>query len=1561
MATVSIAPSDLPLEQLSLYHASDPYLASVFVFYGPVATANATVSSSRIQAHILTPAGFQSYPRITVSPAAPLYAAVNHLPRDKQGDEVCRGLAVSMLKYFAELSDPAKDCLQAIARAGKPGVKLPRLFDEMHAAELANRMTKIDQTADIVRDIRGAFQERRVPWVDIDVVLPAGVIQPPPQPDNDDDIHDGSVDLYDTPDLQYGQYSALVRSLGAPMFLPTSRLKRAPSQPTNVSKSKLFSKSQKQALRLTMCEVVDTEERYVNKLYTLVCNVAEEYRLKAQARGASSTSPNESDLATLFPPCLNQILEVNMGFLEVIRHILEETEKDAIDDITEDTQLPSSVSQRSMSKEERDAIGAVAFANALLEWFPRFSQPYADYMRAHTGFTQTLNSFMRDKDSSFSRRVYETGEQKLRSLLMEPVQRLPRYSLLIDTMTGSLPLVHPAVRPLLKARDVIKDICSLDDSSSTSHDQSFRRLKELVDGWPSTILPTGRLITAVDFNELSPPYHLDEPIAEPSTGIMLIYKNCLVLLSKALGSRATARGVLADLDNAATTANATANPPVLTELRVVQVYDLHTIRCMQSTCGRILFLAPTAVKSRPDQNTTIDLLALEPISMYEGRASRIIEEIVKAKIEGRFSESERENGKWSLRSPTGTVGNLGILACVFEEEAEEAKKRASSSKIRVVFDTPRVNCSQTLSNSDVEVVVSLSVAGEDQYRVDIESVVGNASSDIVTVDSFVPVLSKRLLNVLLPLHGPRNRTMTESIVHSNFEILRYLAGHILSQFKVPRGFRPPSPSKLLSSLLGGSQPKESNAASSKVPSSATLLGEFPKIPPPRGNLSRSNTLPSVFPGKDESPSKISVVGAAPLKGQESPFSVLEQTFAAYALALQSRSGNIVGRSLRGRDNVDRSSVNELYNILLEDPGRIQAAAEVPVDTLFVAFETFMANAWREHMGPVLDPSSLKLLQTQFDNMFPRDFEENFRKFLADMSPQNRRALASLIRLLAELLDASGSDGDRGALTAAFAEVLTVEGDPMQHISLLDRLVDDFDNLFDEYIPGGASLEGTLNCDQTKPVSHTAGSINSNASSFRKRFGFSLHRDNSKAENESKVSSILRTLSKSKGSGDSEPGTPRGSLLRSKSIDIDTGLSSLLRPGSRERPGSALSQEHIRSQEHLRRPGSSQEKPPSLSSIRGISTNGVVKVRRKRRSSLSDLRPGTASSDASVMSSSQGQRPATPSSISNQPHSDAVTPAGQGRPQTSQSGSTVRSTSPAKGSSPARLASPSRRSPTRPVTPSRKENIDPKLPQTERASRKKGDTSVSPTQEPKRRSRALSIPSRALSIPSSRAPGLKERPVQVNGSDGRRLQPTSSSQKTPKLRLQSPQKLRDRLNSEKRAQTIAQLGLKDELDLIGEELRGLRLTPSISKDDGQDLEPLEEPFSPPTANAALVSRVHNLEMKFETLSGDFSGRTAAIEKDLESSLVVSEKRAKKLDELYREASAENEALYDRFNSELSKIAKDVRAGNVDEALKSQLSSALEEVGRLKKENFRLKREVGGLRAQQAAVALLKASE
>jgi hypothetical protein len=78
-------------------------------------------------------------------------------------------------------------------------------------------------------------------------------------------------------------------------------------------------------------------------------------------------------------------------------------------------------------------------------------------------------------------------------------------------------------------------------------------------------------------------------------------------------------------------------------------------------------------------------------------------------------------------------------------------------------------------------------------------------------------------------------------------------------------------------------------------------------------------------------------------------------------------------------------------------------------------------------------------------------------------------------------------------------------------------------------------------------------------------------------------------------------------------------------------------------------------------------------------------------------------------------------------------------------------------------------------------------------------------------------------------------------------------------------------------------------------------------------------------------------------------MAANKKVRKLDELYQEANAENEALYERFNEELSKILKGVRAGNGVEELRAKMLEAQSEVSRLRSENMKLKREVMVLRS------------
>ena len=212
-----------------------------------------------------------------------------------------------------------------------------------------------------------------------------------------------------------------------------------------------------------------------------------------------------------------------------------------------------------------------------------------------------------------------------------------------------------------------------------------------------------------------------------------------------------------------------------------------------------------------------------------------------------------------------------------------------------------------------------------------------------------------------------------------------------------------------------------------------------------------------------------------------------------------------------------------------------------------------------------------------------------------------------------------------------------------------------------------------------------------------------------------------------------------------------------------------------------------------------------------------------------------------------------------------------------------------------------------------------------------------------SIPAPRT-GLSERswPPNANTSPSKK-----SSESSQKLRIQSPQKLRQRLSQEQKVLTTTEGSLQAEMAKIGEEMAVYKLQRSPTK---------PRSTVPGSRSTASTPSLESLSTKLSNLSStlkDFTTTQAAsfssISSDLESSLVVSNRKAQKLDELYREANAENEALYERFNDELGKILGKVRKGEGVEETRSKLSEAQEQVGKLRKENARLRREVVGLRS------------
>lgn len=126
-----------------------------------------------------------------------------------------------------------------------------------------------------------------------------------------------------------------------------------------------------------------------------------------------------------------------------------------------------------------------------------------------------------------------------------------------------------------------------------------------------------------------------------------------------------------------------------------------------------------------------------------------------------------------------------------------------------------------------------------------------------------------------------------------------------------RNFRPISPVKMISNFLSAgiaSQPSSPTKPRSDPP---VLPGLPPVLRPPPMRFRFDDSQPADENSSDNNVNSVEANGA----NIKDPFGQLEDTFAAYVVALYSRNGNVVGKVLRARAGADELVVNELYNIL----------------------------------------------------------------------------------------------------------------------------------------------------------------------------------------------------------------------------------------------------------------------------------------------------------------------------------------------------------------------------------------------------------------------------------------------------------------------------------------------------------------------------------------------------------------------------------------------------------------------------------------------------------------------
>ncbi|KAI5866719.1 hypothetical protein GGS23DRAFT_284443 [Durotheca rogersii] len=1490
-------------DHLTLYQATDPLLGHLplLILHGPSTTANYTFNSSRVQVHVYTPAGFQSFPRLTISPNSPLYNVVHYLPREFQGDEVYRALAFGLFKYFYELPDHVKAHVrnQYPATKGRRPGSSPALFGEEHAADIAKSMVRADNTPDVIQKLHLALQTQHISNIDIDLVLPPGAIIPL-QPADFEDVPEDEDDILDPTLRQYGMYTSLVKFFGEPVFLPTTRLRRAPSKPSALNRTKSFSKDQKAELRRKMTELVETEERYVQKLNELVNHLAPEYRREAKERRPGSLSPSEEDVEKLFPRSAEEILKMNSAFMQAIKQVMEDTEEGASRDVESGSVSSRAGMSGSVIGKTRDATGALTMAKVMLEWFPKLTDCYQDYIRASQNFPQLITSFL-SQQSSFSQRLAVTGEQHLRSTVIEPVQRLPRYSLVIDQIVSCLPITHPALQPMLKARDIITNICSMDEPL-TDKPHVNTRLRHMVESWPSDLEPVGRLIVAADFVEVSAPYQVGATAAVSSdqAGILLLFSDCVVIVRKAYGTNMAARDLLREIDKPspagllASMTNAAGGPGSY-ELSFAGWHTLADVRFTESSDGRMAWM--TSLSEMKGANESEFVTSTAPTSRcfvlqesYEGKAAKWSEDVVKARVEGRFAEKEREDPCWSLRSARMPDTGLGVFAAVFQEGLDQlVEGRREPAPVRIVIDHEKGTKGAPVGHYGVEICSDVKTGNMKKITVITIGLHGKKAADEVALEDFLPTLARRIIQLLSAQFNVGNPGLTPAMVSFHTKVLRGLS--VANRAEKSRSFLATSPVKYLSSFLSGNSSPDAIASPKHQ---RTLTGDAPVLLP--GQLSRSNSSRDASSLYGSAKSRDGIrIGGSDDDRPENPLVRLEETFTGYMASLQARKGGFIGRTLLNRSAVDELSVNDLYNKLIESPFDIDASSDLTPDVVFVAFEKFVRFAWREQMGPIMTPKALDALQQRASKRLPGDFADFVHFLFADMAPQNRRAFTALIKLLADLLDGCGNDSDRGALTLAFAELLTDNDTAHNYINLLDRLVEDCDHIFYEGPSGfgagmshmGAIFE-SMNSTTRSVKSHN-GSLTSNTSSLRRKFGFDnfLSRQNSKNDGDSR-SSVWRSLSKHNrhpGTGENSTLT-RNSVVRTKSIDagVPSGPNKLRRPGSRDRPPIAGAFD-----DSFSRPTSSHK----LETIGEPETEevGSGDSRRKRRSSLSDLQDlmdATSIEDESLHPLSDMKE--TSEKINSGPH----------------------------------VSSPSKTT-NNPNSQGLSNNLTLRLSRYKENSDEIFLPPLSASETPKKgHSKMLST----SNIPTLRSP----HDVGTAADSGR---PTSSPTKAQgRLRLQSPQKLRERLQVEKKAVDEVDANLQSELSKIAADMAKVNSTPRSATIDMRKLS---------------VS-VRALEDRIPLVVSTLTDRHEQLQRDMEDMVKASEAKVKAIDQLYKEATAENELLYEKFNSELGKIVKALKGKGRDdkEELLVRMKDCSEETARVKKENARLRREMASLR-------------
>ncbi|EWC45425.1 hypothetical protein DRE_00824 [Drechslerella stenobrocha 248] len=1508
----------------------DPLLTQVIIFFLPYSG-----TSSRVDAHIYTACGFISYTRMTVDPSSAVYQAINYMPVEKTESEIYRALAFALCRYFVELTVGVKGTASATARVAR--ATKPEPFSSAHAGELAAKLVKIDDEH-AISNILAALKPRYVPSMDIDLVLP--------------------------PTDTYGmsKYQRLLQFMGD-VHKQDTNLKRRPSRvertrPKSVS---TLPRSNPEKVAVKLQELLDTEVKYLEKLYKLLTDVVKPERDIAEK--PEPQEPNETVLARLFPSYLDEIYHLNSKFLD------------------------------DLGKAMDDDHGLDGIADVFLRHFPSFHNPYSRYIALNPASSGLVGELMRG-GSAFSQRMSNYGEQYLKSTLMEPIQRLPRYTLIIDGVLNNIAVNSPVILKLVEARDIVSKTCEMQSAPAQERAQTINRLSALISGWPANFRPAGTLVTAVDLTEVAAPY---TDAALKTNVIILVFADSIAFISRPSSNSMKAQGVLTEITMPPSLQNSVRREAA--EVHFAGCTSLKYTRYSTSDSGRALWI--TLTKDLEEvydmRESAVGMKKFLPSGPWEGKANELVEEIIQAQLQ---SKSRLQETRWSGNA-NSKFDSLELWTSIYEPHDYELERSTSRMLIQLGVENPSFDTRTKMP----EISATVNFVGASKVRIDILDMGKIASTETIGELDILTVLTKRISTILEKHSQTSHPPISAAIIQGHRRIIKSLnlslhehESHHSVRFKT---FRPPSPVKLLHTFLSSSN----ISSPTKSPFKATSFESTSEMARPTVLLERSHSVlykaDGGGPVEDLSSrmKDINLVENHPQQG-DSYHKQLERVLDAFVTVLEGKfAKDITPEWSYARRSSKSNSVDQLVKTMLTDSSQIAAAQGASLDTVLTAFERFLVGKWREIMGTLLTQESLRDLQVAFETYHPDEFAKHFRNFLDNLGPQNKRAFYKIASLFSRAIQQSANDAAKDSLRSVFGEVFIASGLNSSKISEVAKLHKELLAYMLNYAetslptptndsPFATAVTDAAGLKRSKTTgTHATNSLPTvvpltSSSSLRKRFGLSgadgSDTGSSTANggsstsaggggslSKSSVKLMLRQRS-NKSSRDKEgllsltPARTPAVLHRSQSTEADVRRDfyerdNYVRPqsGGRERPTantvpSSPAAPTLLIPKNPGTPSSQNALSPIIASPTNSAASSSKKAadgspapalrRKKRRSSLSDL---VAAKD--LLEDDQPEPPAT----TPLPAENSLSRASSIDRKENVSSKTIKRSSFSNSNSKAAAGTMGP-----PPVPHHSKTMSIGA---FRDTKTGGGTGAVGLGMYTDKIAPLNVSgvrmSRAHSDAGSIASNASTSTVTSNGPD----RDTQKSGSTNAGTSSNPTSGRLRTRAAAESQNVSRMSgsLEQELALISKELsRGgsskRNTDTSTTSANGSSVSRSGLPSGTATGSSSddgLRRRVRLLETKLNNTVGDLNRRYETLRDDSHAALAKELRRNQEVEQMWRDERNENDAVYKRFNEALEECVRGLK-GRTDEervGLVRMLVQAQEEVGRLRGEVSALKKE------------------